>query len=86
LKEATGTENLLDLVTSSFPPTVLVHGTDDSVAPISDSRVLTTKLRGVDVKVRLIEVAGADHGIHPQEKYQTDLMGSVGALGSFMTL
>lgn len=69
LYQPTGKEKLLDLVTSSFPPTVCVHGSADSVAPVSDSHAMVDALKKVGVKAELIEIAGADHGILPQERY-----------------
>jgi dipeptidyl aminopeptidase/acylaminoacyl peptidase len=42
-------------------PVLLVHGTDDTTAPISESRRMADALRARDVDVTLLEVAGAGH-------------------------
>ena len=83
LKDATGTMNLLDLIKSPVPPTVIVHGTKDTIAPITDSRRLAECIQDVGGKVKLIEVDGADHGIMPQDKYSKLFKDSVDYLEEF---
>jgi acetyl esterase/lipase len=80
LREAIGRENLLDLIDPSFPPSVLVHGTADTIAPFSDSCELFKRLQVVGVQAQLFEVDGADHGIAPQVQYQKIFEDSVEAL------
>ncbi|KAG6898409.1 hypothetical protein C0992_004120 [Termitomyces sp. T32_za158] len=44
-----------------WPPTVLVHGTEDSAVPIWDSRNLMRRLQVLGVNVELYEVKGREH-------------------------
>jgi Dipeptidyl aminopeptidases/acylaminoacyl-peptidases len=80
---AIGTEAPLDLISSSYPPTVIVHGTADTVAPVTDSQALAAALHRVEVRVRLIEVDGADHGLAPQEKYRISFEEAIMAVEEF---
>lgn len=80
LREAIGKDNPLDLVGLSFPPSVLVHGTADTIAPFSDSWELSKRLATLGIPVRLFEADGAEHGIAPQDQYRTLFANSVEAL------
>jgi dipeptidyl aminopeptidase/acylaminoacyl peptidase len=42
-------------------PILLIHGTDDTVVPISQSRVMRDRLERAGKQVRYIELAGDDH-------------------------
>ncbi|KAG6902617.1 hypothetical protein C0995_014223 [Termitomyces sp. Mi166 len=44
-----------------WPPTVLLHGTEDSAVPIWDSRNLVRRLKALGVDVELYEVEGREH-------------------------
>jgi acetyl esterase/lipase len=55
---------------SSFPPTCLVHGTEDSAVLIEESRTLQDRLRAVGVSCRLFEVDGAEHSFDYQEGHE----------------
>ncbi|KAJ5745669.1 hypothetical protein N7520_010851 [Penicillium odoratum] len=83
VKAAIGTEAPLDLISSSYPSTVIVHGTADTVAPVTDSHALAAALQRVEVRVRLIEVDGADHGLAPQEKYRNYFEEAIMAVEEF---
>jgi acetyl esterase/lipase len=48
-------------VKAGAPPILMLHGTDDKVAPISHSRNLKTALDGAGVTSLLVEVKGAPH-------------------------
>lgn len=48
-------------VTSSWPPTLLFHGTHDSAVHVSESRHMKALLESVAVPVRLIEFEGKEH-------------------------
>lgn len=48
-------------VSSSWPPTLLVHGTEDTAVPIHDSQLMKKLLEEARVDVELIEVAGQEH-------------------------
>ncbi|KAK9235091.1 Alpha/Beta hydrolase protein [Lipomyces kononenkoae] len=84
LKAATGENSPLDLITSSFPPTVAIHGTADTVVPIADSRALVAALTKSGVENQLVEVSGADHGITPQDKYHAEIEKSVDLLEAYI--
>lgn len=71
MKAATGFESPLELIKPSFPPTVLVHGTADTVIPFCDAQALEAVLQQANVPVRLIGADGAEHGMLPQEKYRS---------------
>ena len=49
------------LVNSSWPPTLMVHGTADTAVPILSSRRLKHLLTDAGVSAELIEVEGKDH-------------------------
>lgn len=42
-------------------PILLMHGTDDTVVPIEQSRLMERRLRGADKDVRFVELRGDDH-------------------------
>ncbi|KAK9369407.1 Alpha/Beta hydrolase protein [Lipomyces kononenkoae] len=84
LNAATGKNSPSDLITSSFPPTVAIHGTADSVVPIEDSRALVAALSRAGVENQLVEVSGADHGIVPQDRYHAEIEKSVDLLEAYI--
>lgn len=53
--------NPLNYITKDYPPTVIIHGTNDRYVPIDTSRLLVSRLTAVGVKVKFIQVLGADH-------------------------
>ncbi|MGO8674001.1 MAG: alpha/beta hydrolase fold domain-containing protein [Capsulimonadaceae bacterium] len=52
----------LTYVTSGAPPTMIVHGTADTVVPYHQSEILADALRKAGVTVTLHGVSGANHG------------------------
>jgi acetyl esterase/lipase len=50
-------------VSAKAPPFLIVHGTADSLVPISQSTGLASRLRAAGVPVQLMIVAGAGHGL-----------------------
>ncbi|KAG2419780.1 hypothetical protein HFD88_004576 [Aspergillus terreus] len=48
-------------VGSTFPPTFIVHGSEDRMVPIGLSRRLLEVLRGCGVRCGMVEVPGEDH-------------------------
>ncbi len=50
-------------VTAKYPPTFLIHGTDDTDVPYAESKNMDATLAEVGVKHELITVAGAGHGL-----------------------
>ncbi|KNZ73169.1 hypothetical protein J132_01004 [Termitomyces sp. J132] len=59
-----------------WPPTLLVHGTEDSAVPIWDSRHLVKRLKALGVNVELYEVQGREHSFD-YETGAEDLFGDV---------
>lgn len=57
-------------VTANYPPTFLIHGTDDTDVPYAESKNMAAKLAGAGVQHEFITVAGAGHGLAgaPPEK------------------
>lgn len=50
-------------LTSSFPPTALVHGTGDTIVLVGESLALAEALEGLGVEVQLELVEGGEHGL-----------------------
>ncbi|CAK7229497.1 hypothetical protein SBRCBS47491_007267 [Sporothrix bragantina] len=48
-------------VTSTFPPTIIVHGANDRMVPLRFSQQLYAELQKNNVKSQLVEVPGEDH-------------------------
>ena len=49
-------------VTPSYPPTFLIHGTDDTDVPYEQSVMMAEQLSKYNVAHRLMTLAGAEHG------------------------
>lgn len=49
-------------VTSDYPPTMLIHGTDDSDVPYEQSVMMAAELEAHGVAHELITMPGAEHG------------------------
>jgi acetyl esterase/lipase len=50
-------------VTAKYPPTLLIHGTEDTDVPYSESKNMAEKLARAGVRYELITVQGAGHGL-----------------------
>ena len=50
-------------VTSEFPPTMLIHGTDDTDVPYEQSRMMASEFEEHGVDYDLVTVPGAEHGL-----------------------
>ena len=50
-------------VTREYPPTLLIHGTEDTDVPYSESRAMADRFREVGVVHELLTVEGAGHGL-----------------------
>jgi len=48
-------------------PILLIHGTDDTVVPISQSQMMRDRLRGANKDVRFVELRGDDHNLSDEE-------------------
>lgn len=51
----------IDHVTAGAPPTLVVHGTGDSLVPVEGSRALVSALTAVGVTVESVWIDGAEH-------------------------
>ncbi|KAH8696123.1 Alpha/Beta hydrolase protein [Talaromyces proteolyticus] len=45
----------------TFPPAMFIHGTDDTVTPLSISERAYEELKGLGVKTQILRIQGADH-------------------------
>ena len=50
-------------VTGEYPPTVLVHGTEDTDVPHEQSELMAKQLERHNVSHRLISVRNGEHGL-----------------------
>ncbi len=50
-------------VTAKYPPTFLIHGTDDTDVPYTESKNMAAKLAESSVEHEFITVVGAGHGL-----------------------
>jgi dipeptidyl aminopeptidase/acylaminoacyl peptidase len=50
-------------VTSSYPPTLLIHGDKDTDVPVEQSQMMAAELKKQGIEHRLVAVAGAEHGL-----------------------
>ncbi|KAF8157979.1 Alpha/Beta hydrolase protein [Crassisporium funariophilum] len=48
-------------VDGAWPPTLMLHGTDDTAVPVAESRHLRALLDGAGVQVELLEFEGMEH-------------------------
>ncbi|KAF8707477.1 Alpha/beta hydrolase family, partial [Rhizoctonia solani] len=55
---------------SSFPPTCLAHGTEDSAVLIGESRAMRDRLHNLNVSCKLFEVKGAEHSFDYQDGHE----------------
>ena len=57
-------------VSADDPPVLLVHGTADTLVPLSNSQILHEALTGQHVETRLIVLEGAGHGFEGEQAQQ----------------
>src|SRR5262249_46809491 len=50
-------------VSRGYPPTLLIHGTNDTDVPYEQSKAMAAKLAEVGVEHELLTVPGAGHGL-----------------------
>jgi dipeptidyl aminopeptidase/acylaminoacyl peptidase len=50
-------------VTRDYPPTLLIHGTNDTDVPYEQSVLMASELKKHRVEHELITVAGGEHGL-----------------------
>lgn len=59
-------------VTADFPPTLLVHGTDDTDVPYVQSVMMAEQFERHGVPHQLITVEGAEHGLAGADRQRTE--------------
>jgi dipeptidyl aminopeptidase/acylaminoacyl peptidase len=55
-------------VTAEYPPTILVHGTEDTDVPYDQSVEMARELKRAGVAHEFVSVPGAGHGLSPGDK------------------
>jgi dipeptidyl aminopeptidase/acylaminoacyl peptidase len=50
-------------LTREYPPTMLIHGTEDTDVPFEQSKTIAESLRRVGVEQKFLAVTGGEHGI-----------------------
>jgi acetyl esterase/lipase len=63
-------------VTREYPPTLLIHGTEDTDVPYSESKNMAEKLGAAGVKHEFITVPGAGHGLSGARPEETSRIAS----------
>jgi acetyl esterase/lipase len=59
-------------VTRDYPPTLLIHGEEDTDVPYKQSEMMAAELKRNGVKYKLIGVAKAEHGLDGGDKKKID--------------
>ncbi len=59
-------------VTRAYPPTLLLHGEDDTDVPYEQSLLMAAELKRNGVRYKLISVPGAEHGLEGGDQQQID--------------
>lgn len=59
-------------VTRDYPPTLLIHGDQDTDVPVEQSQLMAAEFLRHEVKHRLVTVTGAEHGLAgaPQDQIE----------------
>lgn len=70
------------LAASADGPLLLIHGKDDTVVPIEQSRVMAEALRRAGKPVEFVELPGEDHWLSRSETRRRMLVETVGFLGA----
>lgn len=60
-------------VDSNWPPTFLLHGTNDTAVPVAESRHMQALLRNAGVPVKLLEFEGKEHSFDYEPEVETIL-------------
>ncbi|MEY4721298.1 MAG: hypothetical protein RIQ46_1023 [Pseudomonadota bacterium] len=74
--EAYATASPVTWIDAGDPPFLLIHGTEDKVVPIEQSRIGEARLRAAGVPVETIYIAGVDHsfiGATPEQTREATL-------------
>ena len=71
-------------VNSNWPPTFLLHGTNDTAVPIAESRHMQALLRKAGVPVELREFEGKEHSFDYEPEVETILGGAFDEVAVFL--
>jgi acetyl esterase/lipase len=61
-KEKANRANPIAYISSSTPPFLIMHGTNDTTVPINQSELLAAALKKAGTEVKMVRVSGARHG------------------------
>ena len=50
-------------ITNDYPPTLLIHGTQDTDVPYGQSVMMAEQLEEHGIEFKLISIPGAEHGL-----------------------
>lgn len=71
-------------VDSNWPPTLLLHGIDDTAVPVADSRHMQMLLKKAGVPVTFFEFEGREHSFDYDPEVETMLGGAFDEVASFL--
>ena len=71
-------------VDSNWPPTFLLHGTNDTAVPVAESRHMQALLRKVGVPVVLLEFEGKEHSFDYEPEVENILGGKFDEVAVFL--
>lgn len=67
-KEKAADYSPITFVTPDDPPTLLIHGDQDPLVPISNSQIIFDALKAKNVKTDFITIPGAGHGFRGEDR------------------
>ena len=59
-------------VSAKYPPTILIHGDQDTDVPHEQSVLMAAELKKHGVEHKLLSIAGAEHGLAGADKAVSD--------------
>jgi dipeptidyl aminopeptidase/acylaminoacyl peptidase len=71
-------------VDSNWPPTFLLHGTNDTAVPVAESRHMQALLKQAGVPVTLLEFEGKEHSFDYEPEVETILGGAFDEVAVFL--
>ena len=74
------------LVTDRYPPTLLLHGNEDTDVPYERSVEMRAALDAAGVEVRLITIAGGGHGFEHWQAAKPEVQSAMDEVGAIPSL
>ena len=71
-------------VTGSYPPTLLLHGDEDTDVPYAKSVAMRMALDAAGVENRLITIPGGGHGFESEQEERPDVQAAMGDVVRFL--